>query len=696
MKRLIKSLLKYKNLILIILFCLTPLIWLAGKGNDVLINGLDTNFPLNPFIWFQRRFFVWNNIVNSGQDFSSGTSGMFFHLVQVIPYFLGFSLHYTELISILFWFSLVAFSSYLLSGSLFPRNYWARLTLVILYTFNIYLFNTWENIKVSNLSLYAALPLLFWILFSLLQRLFSYRRGFLYLTGLAIIVSGTGINPAYFSVLLLAIVLFGVIFSLGHLRDGIGRDVITSSFLALVVVIGVNLFWILPLAHYLIGQGVSGLSDIGYTDWLNSLSKDTSLINVMRLQGAWDWYIVDSYGMPSYLPFALNYLYKFPFIIFSFVPPLLAFISLIFAKNDKKDWYFFAGILMLLGIFFGCGSHPPTGDFYLFLSQHIPLFSFFRSPWYIFTPFLTIAYAILIALLVERVMMFFRGKWQIFTKLVLLGFWVGYLLYNYPLITGKIFRPGRDDSYYVKFPDYLWQARDYLIQKSQSPDFGRIITYPDDQLETFAWGYRGTDSILGLFSDVEFISPTFTNGSKDSTKILETFYRKIKDGEYESAKSLLPLLGVNNLFIKRDTTTNSHIPEELISDSPDKSIIGRWVFINEDNQTAKVFSPAYLYADYSEFVAMVGASSALPPRSVVVNGLGDSEVEKTNLGKKSLYLNEILQSPEENLSTNENRYFNFEVPEQGEYQIYVEKRGVSPGEMVMKLDTKIISQYEEN
>ncbi len=691
-----KRLIEYKRhvpVIFIFILGLVPLLWFFNKGN-VLINGVDTNFPLNPLLWFQRRFFVWNNIVNTGQDFSSGTSGMFFHLIQTIPFLLGFSLHFAELISLLFWFSLITLSSYLLSKLLFPKNNWARLTLVILYTFNIYLFNTWENVKVSNLSLYVALPLVFWILFSLSYRLFSFRKGFLYLVGLAVIASGTGINPAYFSILILAIVLFGVIFGLGHLKDGRAKSVVTASFLALAVVIGVNLFWILPLAHHLISQGVSELSGIGYADWLNSLSKDTSLVNVMRLQGAWDWYVQDSYGMPIYLPYTLNYFYKLPFIVFSFIPPVLAFVSLIFINKGKKDWYLFAAVLMLLGIFFGCGSHPPTGSLYLYLSKHLPMFSFFRSPWYIFTPLLTVSYSILIGLLVERATLFFKGKLQLLLKFVFLVFWVSYFLYNYPLITGKIFRPGRDDSYFVKFPDYLWQARDYLVKKSQSSDLGRIITYPDDQLETFTWGYRGTDSILGLFSDVEFVSPSFTAESESSTKILDTFYEKIKDSEYETAKGLLPFLGVNTIFVKRDVTTNSHIPEELISESQDKSIIGKWVFINGNNLTAKIFSPHYLYADYSNFEAMLGASSALPFKSVVVTSLGDKEVEKVNLKESSLYLNQALPLEINDLSTNQNKNFTFEISQRGTYKIYIEKRGLEPKQIALKLDSNMLSEYQ--
>src|SRR3990170_1919014 len=125
MKRLI-NFKKYLGIILVALLSLVPLIWFWGKDGKI-INGVDTNFPLDPLVWIGRRFYVWNNIGNGGSDFSSSVAGIFFHLIQTIPF-----------------------------------------TFVVLYAFNIYLFNTWENVKVANLALVGAIPfalsttILFW------------------------------------------------------------------------------------------------------------------------------------------------------------------------------------------------------------------------------------------------------------------------------------------------------------------------------------------------------------------------------------------------------------------------------------------------------------------------------------------------------------------------------------------------------
>src|SRR5687767_12130906 len=89
---------------------LIPIVWFIGK-NGVIVNGVDTNFPLDPAIWFYRRFFAWQSVNNLGGDFSAGSAGLFFHLIQFIPFKLGLSLQLVEITSFIFWFSLIIFSS---------------------------------------------------------------------------------------------------------------------------------------------------------------------------------------------------------------------------------------------------------------------------------------------------------------------------------------------------------------------------------------------------------------------------------------------------------------------------------------------------------------------------------------------------------------------------------------------------------
>src|SRR5260221_4243266 len=144
------------KIIFLILLSLTPVFWFIRRPG-ILIDGVDTNFPLDPSIWFKRKFFVWTAVSNAGADFSASTAGTFFHFLQFLPYKLGFSLQIVEIFSLLFWFSLIIFASWFLSHLIFAKKSISQIIFVILYSLNIWFFNSWENVKVANLALAAAI-----------------------------------------------------------------------------------------------------------------------------------------------------------------------------------------------------------------------------------------------------------------------------------------------------------------------------------------------------------------------------------------------------------------------------------------------------------------------------------------------------------------------------------------------------------
>jgi len=683
---------KYWIYVVLAILSLTPIIWFYGKGN-ILIDGLDTNFPLDPLIWFQRRFFVWNNVLNTGVDFSSSTSGSFFHLIQVIPFVLGFSLKSVEIFSIVFWFSMVVFSSYIFSNIVIPKNKIAQVCFVIIYSFNTYLFNTWENVKVANISLMVALPLFLALIHYFVIRKIRISSFILYLSIASILSSGSGINPAYFSVIFLGILIYCVVFSLSDQRKNF-KKVLKGSVTAMLITILINMFWILPLGIYLFTKNPNQLSDLGISNWLNSLSEHTSLLNVFRLQGAWDWHSLDEFGMPQYLPYTLNYLYKFPFILFSFVVPIISLISLLFTEKKQQSWYILFSILMILGIFFGVGSHEPTGDIFLFLSEHIPFFSFYRSPWYIFTPLLIISYSGLVGILVFKVLNSSKAILKnIFIPIIFLML-SGYLVYNYPLISGKIFRPYRKDGFYISFPKHVFDLKDWLKNNKELKNSGRIISYPDDQLEAFEWGYRGTESILGLFSDIEFITPSFNNESEIFAKLLTSFSIKIKRKEFDAAKNIMRYFAADKIFLKKDASTISTIVGSDVWKDGAKFSFGPWDIVSfQDIIQPKIFSPDKVFLDLDKYESFIGVSSALPEKSIVVGGSNDSVIKTISIKDKFLYLNKLQLEKETKYSDTVKRY-SFNLDKNSTYSIAIEKRGLNPNQINFVLDSKVINKYE--
>ncbi len=545
-----KYLKKHYLILVLVIISLTPVIWFVSHPG-YLINGVDTNFPLDPIVWFLRRLYVWNSVTNAGVDFSSSTSGIFFHLIQVIPYLLHFSLPMVEMLSLIFWFSAIVIASFLFIHSL-TKNKTSEIIFILFYTLNTYLFNTWENVKVSNIALMIGLPLFIGLFNYYQQKHIRLSKLILFSAIGVLLTAGSGINPAYFITMVGGLILYCSLELMSTVTKEERLKILSGLGIILATIIVFNLFWILPTLNYLIfGQNhIASLSDIGFVNWVDSLSKNTSLVNVMRIQGAWDWYEFDQIGNPQYLPYIVNFFNRIPFIIFSFLIPIMAIISLIVRSKKFKKQYAIMSVFALISIFLGSGTHEPTGIIYRWLSLHLPFFSFFRSPWYIFTPFLILAYAALIAFLYEATITNPRIP-KLIVYLVTAVILSGNLLYNYPLLTGKVFRPARSDGFFVRFPEYVWQVKKYLDTR---PTYPRMIGYPDDSIENYNWGYKGVEMITGLYSNKEYIT-TSAGLTQEIGRALGYFYDYLKKGQNQSAYAIMPFLGADAVFEKKDVFT---------------------------------------------------------------------------------------------------------------------------------------------
>ncbi len=677
--------LKWFKYILLLCFCLTPLVWFKGHPLAI-IDGVDTNFPLNPLVWFLRRFYDWNDIGNAGSDFSSSVAGLFFHFIQLVPYLLGFSLHWVELISLIFWFSAIVLGSYFFARVILPKNSLAQLILVSLYSFNIYLFNTWENVKVSNLCLAAVLPAFLALLLAFDKRLLNLSRLIFLATLFAIIASGTGINPAYFLTLIMAIFILSVM-RLLYVPQKLERILILkSTFLVLAILFFVNLFWILPTINHLLfsGNKLTQISDIGFNDWVDSLSANTSLLNTFRFQGAWDWYTIDTgSSLPLYIPYAVSYFNRLSFLSYSFLLTGLALVAYLFRRKDQAVLYSFLGVMGVLAIFLGSGSHPPTGTLFNLLDRHVPFFSFFRSPWYIFTPLWILAEAGLIALLISNLKIK-SSRWAIglFTVLVL-----GNIIYCYPLWTGKIFRPNRPDGFYINFPNYVNQSANWLNDNYSSTSPQRIIAYPNDEIEQFKWGYRGIESILELFAKNEVLFASINGIQSPLDGVVNLFYQTAAKGQREAASNLGEKLNLGLIFQKNDQSSLSQkLPDNFLVTKVTQ--FNAWSFYKFPNALQpKIFTATNLMANYSVSPAVIEPLSVLPidsllinPHDQVVAGIPQSSdftgqvILTTNsqltdmTGVKSV--GPELNFQQKDLSVVK---FSFNIPQKGSYQVVLDR-----------------------
>lgn len=674
-------------ILFVLVVSLTPLIWFLSNHGSI-IDGLDTNFPINPIIWFTRRMFIWNSILNGGSNFGSSVSGLFFHLLQAIPFSLGFSIRNTELFTLLFWSLAVAISAYVFVSEFVSKNKLVQSLFIVLYYFNIYMFNTWENVKVSNLALVIGLPLILVLLKLRIESKLPLFKISILTILVSIIISGSGINPAYFLCILLGSIIYLFVSILCDLKKA--KEIVAKSFIIYLIFFLTNLFWIIPLIVFLfVNSHISSLSSIGFTDWLGSLSEHTSIVNVLRLQGAWDWYTVDGAGMPLYIPYALKYFTNFFFIAFSFVIPTLAILSLAIRKKDEKlQHYIFPGLLVLLGVFLGVGSHKPTGVIFEFLSKHLPFFSFFRSPWYIFTPLTILGLASLSCLLLDNLIGRSNDEFtikRIKVRTIVFGFVAmliaSQIIYSYPQLTGKIYRPGRSDSFYVNFPTYVTDSEKWLATSG----FQRILTYPDDQLESFNWGYKGTESILSLFSDKEVVSPTFNSANPTYSNLLDKLYLHLKRNEYESAFSEARFFSVDSLFAKRDVDTlASQITDSANTYLPKKDTFGYWDFYNIDQKYVlpKVYTANNIYEASDVQNIFPSVAKALSSKDIVLDSK-DTALKAL----KSFEIKKIIKADKDTTSLDQNKY-TFSLESDSNYKIVFDN--YSDGSLSVLLDDRSI------
>ncbi|MEK7526480.1 MAG: hypothetical protein AAB546_03300 [Patescibacteria group bacterium] len=638
----IRFLKKYLPYLFLVSLSLIPLFWLINRPG-ILINGSDTNFPLNPEIWFTRRLFVWNSVVNAGMDFSSSMAGLFFHFLQFLPYKLGLGLQQVQIFTLIFWFAAIIFSSFFLAKTMLPKKRILQILFVVFYTFNTYIFNTWENVKVANLALVAAIPLVISIYLKLVGgKINLAKAGLLALVG-GISLSGAGINPAYFLTCLFSLAIF---FLASLFVDFSWQNVLKKAKYFLFVnaiVFVVNLFWILPTTNYIFKSitATSSIQSIGYTNWIDSLSENTSLLNVARLQGAWDWYAVDSStNTPLYIPYAYRYFNNPFFIGFSLVFLFLSILSFIFFEKEKKLYYLAFSIALVLGLFLGAGTHSPTGVVFRFLVTKVPFFSLFRSPWYIFTPLLFLSYAGLISLLFYSL----SEKMQKLNSLqikqiktlrmllnsVVLLLILGNLVYNYPLVMGRIYRPAMSDNFLINFPTYVFDAGKWL---NESKFETRVIGYPNDEIERFSWGYNGVDSVLGLISNQETLFSSLNQADFPISRVIAEFYRTVKRDELSSASLIANKLNVGVLWDKKDQTTLSLPLPASIADKKHLAVFGKWEFLDfPTNKLAKMYTADKIFFDRSntkgeKILGLLASQSILVnPNDSVVGSIAKTSI----------------------------------------------------------------------
>lgn len=248
------------------------------------------------------------------------------------------------------------------------------------------------------------------------------------------------------------------------------------------VLVGLNLFWILPVLLFPgsatpSGQEYAGGGMVTYlsvADFAHSLSF---------LHPNW----------PENL-FGKVYFMQAEFLVF----PILSFVSLLFLRgrrvDEREKTILFFVIVGLIGSFLAKGTNEPFGSIYAWLFSNVPGFIMLRDPtkFYVLT---TLSYSVLIPYSIEQISIFIENKFRLKKYPSVILFFVFGIFWMFSirqLLNGELtgnFKPQSIPSEYSRWAELV----------SRSPDFSRTLWVPTPEKFSYADDVHPAVSIEALF-----------------------------------------------------------------------------------------------------------------------------------------------------------------------------------------------------
>lgn len=536
---------KIQDLLFIFFLSLTPLLWF--RKNEIIV-GHDNVFALNPITFFSGRLFTWvDHGFGQGQDLIMGTIPI--HLIDAIPFFLGFDLQTTQKIVYIFWFFMMGISAYVLASTINPKSTVFKLTAVVLYQFNFFILQAWWIAERTKFSAYIALPLILAIFLKVYKGELGILKGIILNSLILFVFNAGGLYgiPLYGGLFIVigVFLLLSMIFSIKEHNWLAVKRMILLGVLSCVGFFLVNSYYFFPLFARLTSEYAASVSNVGgvhgLIEWANTISANTSYINLMRLQGIPEWY--DNVNHPYAKYFLKNPL----LIVLSFIWPMLIMIGL-FKRQEKEQrrlvLIFF--LIYLVGILFAAGTHKPLGELYATLMTHIPGFAVFRTPYYKFAPAIFLASSFLIAHSIG----WLKGKKKTVAFFLLLFF---ILFYHFPYFTGEIFSWKKGFSTRLTIPQYVFNFGEWLNREKN--DQSRVLMLPPNnpnfRFSAYDWGYLSYQPLPTLLSN----EPVVINNDRvndSELKMIEALYSAFTNKNEQSIYQLASKLRIGYVLLQED------------------------------------------------------------------------------------------------------------------------------------------------
>ncbi len=619
---------------LILFFGLLVFTWFQ-PGHLILAE--DISIPDSPAQWL-RRLYAWNMQMNTGSDFSvSDFPGLLFHGFPAALRWCGIDITTAQHIQTACWFLLPGLAMYYMIGIFVrgPGKRVAQLVAANFYMFNLHLEPVWQLQDIATLSAYGTLPLAI-ALFADGCRTPEHRSRNLVLLGLVFFVgSGAGINPPVQLVAAAVLPLYLLISlvaakSAGGSSPSVGGIVGFGCGVALVWV-GINAFWILPLAAktwWYTLPSVGPAAQATSLAWLKGVSANTSFWNVVRFQGHWSWY--EGWQEP-YHTYAVLYRNNPALIFLSGLAPALVILGMVIVR--QKQHLFFT-LLTVVGVTFGMGMHPPMTRLYLWCVNHLPTFWAIRSPYYKFGILATLGYAFFIGLMGQRGFQWVRARGGRMSAIAGIALLITCnMAYAFPVTMGKMYATQAERRVlppnHVQVPSYVWEASRWL-DRQQDHGFFRIVNLPSKGW-FYDWGLAsGRPALLQIgLTPVLHLSP-FSLVPTAEQPLLRAFYEALNAGTTTSLDQLTRLLNVR--YLLHETDLKYWIPDETARATQNPAFIQAHLNLQTGFTKVKAFGPWEFYKTPNAWPHLY-----LVPRATLIAGEAKDLIPLT--------MTELLQTP---------------------------------------------------
>lgn len=598
--------------VLILLLSFVPLLWF--HGNQILV-GYDNVFPINPYAFLSDRLFSWTSTAPFGADQSGIQGSLIIHFIDSIPMFLGLSPQLSQKIVFSFWFFLILASSYILVVRLEKERIinspYLRYILPILYAFNFYILQGWWIAERTKFSIVVATPLILSIIIPMIKTPLSFpkilKNSILCALILTVLNGGGWIGLSLYGGLILMLVVFYIFFlinSFKNIKNIILMTIFYFFFGCFFLLL--NAYTFLPfLSVTLKDYGAivnSAGGSSGLVDWAQYLSENTSVINLLRLQGIPDWYNNLNH------PFAPFYLNNILLIAASFIYAFLLIFSFLEKREENKKIVSLFILFFLISFVFTAGIHKPLGFIPEFLIRHLPGFATFRSLIFKFGYAYWLSASFLIGISLSMIIQGLISRIKHYAVIVRIGvlFIVLALIltYHFPYFSGDIFRVDKTNfSSRLTIPSYVYDFSNWWLKEGGND---RILLLPKLNqgwlFEQYKWGYLSLFPVLGNFGNKGMVENNDMLSSEE-IKIVDDLYRVINEQKYNDVDNLTSILGIRYFLIRKDFSYD--IPDQR-TDNP--NILEKKLIANNKITKVKSFGfwDVYQYKSLKPFIFAKG------------------------------------------------------------------------------------------